>query len=219
MINKLDKLRELNELLKSGAISIQEFESLKNELINSSDIVNCPPIQDVKKQIYQDENKEKIILKSFNDNKGILIMAPDIQYVNFKNLSESEIKLLKPFIKKKHTYASFDFTNDEKTLLNKFFSRLEIEQFSSEREGYNFPLFSSCSFLSAVLAILLIKISPCMMYFGGIPLIGNSLIMSLYVITRVSATKSDKTTSAVAIILVVFAFVYFGISWQETMNN
>lgn len=221
MLNKIEKISELNTLLNDGIITKDEFEVLKKDLFNNQidKESNDNDKKEKSKKIKSNtSNSEKIILKSFQ-NKSKLIDKPNVEYLNFIDIDKKDETLLKPFIRLKHISSPMEMTNDEKKILIKLFSQLEIEQLNAEREGYNFPLFSICSVLSAVFAIFLIKISPCMMYLGGIPLTANSAIMSIYVLTRISATKSDKTASAVAIILVVFAFVFFGITWKEAMGN
>ena len=96
MANKLDKLNELHDLLKSGAISQQEFESLKSEIMSDEKSTLNTSENEIKTNIQESPNKEKVSLKSFNDSEGQLIKAPDIQYLNLKDLSDTEIKNLKP---------------------------------------------------------------------------------------------------------------------------
>lgn len=221
MINKIEKINELNTLLNDGTISKDEFEFLKKELFSSEIHLEIDDKDKLisKKNNFNKSNSEKIILKSFHNSENKLIDTPNIEYLDFTDIDKDDEKLLKSFIRLKHIHAPIEMTGDEKKILEKLFSHLEIEHINSERDGYNFPLFSIGSVLSVVFAIFLINVSPCMMYLGGISLTGNSIVMSLYVLTRVSATKRDKTTSAIAVILIVFTFIFFGITWKESMGN
>lgn len=221
MKNKIEKINELNMLLKDGAISKDEFESLKKEIFNNPSNYQ-EPITNVEKQealFSTKSNGEKIILKSFYISEGKLLDKPNIEYLNFLDISKREEKLIKPFISSKQINAPNEMTSDEKKILLKLYSPLEIEQLNSERVGFNFPLFSLGSIFCGIFAIFLINISPCMMYLGGISSICTGFMLALIVLTKVSATKSDKTASAIAIILIVFAFVYFGITWKNAMGN
>ena len=221
MKNKIEKINELNNLLKDGAISKEEFEYLKKEILSTSlNQQETITVVENKEAFLPNKSKgEKITLTSFYISEGQLLGKPNIEYLNFLDISKSEEKLLKPFIRSKHIIAPAEMTNDEKKILIKLFSPLQIEQLNSERLGFNFPLFSLGSVCCGIFAIILINISPCMMYLGGTSSIVIGFIMAVIVLTRVSATKSDKNASAIAIILFVFAFVYFGITWKNAMGT
>lgn len=95
---------------KSGAILQQEFDELKNEILNSEKATFNSPIHETKTPIQENLNKEKVSLKSFTDNEGNRIQAPDIPYLNLKDLSDKETKF-KTLYKTKTN--SFPFGNDK----------------------------------------------------------------------------------------------------------
>lgn len=214
MPNKLDKLNELNELLKSGAISQQEFESLKTEIIDSLIISSNSEKPKTKKIIKKNVDKEKISLKSFTDNEGIFIKAPDIQYLNIKDISNSKIEILKPFIKQKQIHSPAEMTSDEIAIGNKIFSALEIAEMNSERSGFNYALGSIVSVFCSGIALYFITISPCFIIFGAGSSLITSLIISITILNKVDATKLDKTFSYIALILGVIAIVVY-LSWGK----
>jgi hypothetical protein len=209
MPNKLDKLNNLNELLKSGAISQQEFESLKTEIINNQNLEITPQEPKKEKPIKKNIDKEKISLKSFTDNEGILIKAPDIQYLNIKDISNSKIQILKPFIRKKQIYSPAEMTSDEIAIGNKIFTALEIAEMNSERPGFNYALGSIISVLCSGAALYFIIISPCFIILGAGSSLITSLIISISTLNKVDATKLDKIFSFIALGLAVIAIVVY----------
>lgn len=214
MANKLDKLNELHELLKSGAISQEEFESLKSEIMNNENVAFSSPTAEKKTPIQENVNKEKISLKTFSDNEGNLIKAPDIQYLNIKDISDAEIKTLKPFIRQKQIYAPAEMTSDEIAIGNKIFSALEIAEMNSERPGFNYAFGSILSVLCAGAALYFITISPCFIILGA----GTGLIASLFIsittLNKVDATKLDRTFSYIALALGVIAIIVYFKGWK-----
>ena len=209
MPNKLDKLNELNELLKSGAISQQEFESLKTEIINSQSINPNSEKPETKNNIEKNVDKEKISLKSFTDNGGIFIKAPDIQYLNIKDLSNSNIEILKSFIRQKQIHSPAEMTSDEITIGNKIFSALEIAEMNSERPGFNYAFGSIVSVFCSGVALYFITISPCFIILGAGSSLITSLIISIITLNKVDATKLDKMFSYIALALGVIAIVVY----------
>lgn len=209
-MNKIDKLNQLGELLKSGALSQDEFESLKSQILNDEKVSFNNPIQENKTPIQENVNKDKISLKPFSDSDGNLIKAPDIQYLNLKDLSDSEIKILKPFLRKKQIHSPSEMTSDEISITNKIFSALEIAQMNSERPGFNYAFGSILSVLCAGAALYFFTISPCFIILGyGGGVIG-SIFISGIILNKVDATKLDRTFSYIAIALSVIAiYVYF----------
>ena len=209
MANKLDKLNELHELLKSGAISQHEFESLKSEIINDRENLIGSSTSETKTPVQETENKEKVILKSFRDNGGKIIKVPDIQYLNLKDLSDTEIKILKPFLKQKQIHASSEMTNDEIKIGNKIFSVLEIAEINSERPGFNYAFISILSVLTSGAALYFISISPCFIILGAGTGLITSFIMSIIILNKVDATKLDKTFAYIALALAIIAIIVY----------
>jgi len=214
MANKLDKLNELHELLKSGAISQQEFESLKSEIMNNDSTALNSPSPEVKAPAQENGSKEKISLKSFTDNDGMLIKAPDIQYLNLKDLSDNEIKLLKPFIRQKQIHSPSEMTSDEIKIGNKIFSALEIAEMNSERPGFNYAFGSILSVLCAGAALYFITISPCFIILGAGTGLLASIFISITTLNKVDATKLDRTFSYIALALGVIAIIVY-INWGK----
>ncbi|MCG3165161.1 MAG: hypothetical protein POELPBGB_00923 [Bacteroidia bacterium] len=213
MQNKLDKLNELNELLKSGAISQQEFESLKSEILKDSKIYSTPstnpPLSETHSNSNEQINKEKISLVSFKDHEGKFINAPEIKYLNFKDISNSESQQLKPFIRLKQIYAPAEMTRDEINIGNKIFTISEIAQMNSERPGFNYAFGSIVSVLAAGLALYFMTISPCLIIFGAGTGGAAALFISISTLTKADATKLDKTFSYIAITLIVIACIVY----------
>jgi hypothetical protein len=209
-MNKIDKLNQLGELLKSGAVSQDEFESLKNEILNDEKVSLNNPIQETKAPKQDIINKDKISLKSFNYEGGSLVKAPDIQYLNLKDLSDSEIKILKPFLRKKQIHSPAEMTSDEISIANKIFSALEIAQMNSERPGFNYAFGSILSVLTAAAALYFFTISPCFIIIGAGGGVLTSIFISGTILSKVDATKLDRTFSYIAIGLSALAiYVYF----------
>ena len=209
MTNKIDKLNEAYQLLKSGAISDKEFEALKNEIINNDNSTFKNNTDD----FINKADKEKIILKAFTDSKGKTNIAPDIQYLNLKDISENELKLLKPFIRKKQIHAPGEMTNDEINIGNKIFTPSEIAEMNSEREGFNYAFGSIISVLSAGAALYFIILNPCMIYLGAGGGGLASLFIALTILSKPDATKYDKTACYIALTLLGIAIIVFNTKW------
>ena len=167
-------------------------------------------IKEIKTPFQVDINKEKVVLKSFNSEDGSLVKAPDIQYLNLKNLSDSEIKVLRPFIRKKQIHSPAEMTSDEISIANKIFNALEIAQMNSERPGFNYAFGSILSVLSAGAALYFFTISPCFIIIGAGGGVLCSIFISITILNKVDATKLDRTFSYIAIALSILAiYVYF----------
>jgi hypothetical protein len=209
-MNKIDKLNHLGELLKFGAVSQEEFESLKSEIFNDKKDSLNTPIQKTKKPEQVNKNKDKVSLKSFNGEGGELVKAPDIQYLHLNDLSDSEISILKPFIRKKQIHSPAEMTSDEISITKKIYSALQLAQINSERPGLNYAFGSILSVLSAGAALYFFTISPCFIIIGAGGGVLNSIFISLFILNKVDATKLDRTFSYIAIVLSVFAImIYF----------
>jgi hypothetical protein len=209
MANKLDKLNELHELFKSGAISQQEFESLKSEILNSENVSIGSHTHETITTIQENTNREKVSLKAFTDNDGILTKAPDIQYLNIKDLSDAEIKILKPFIRQKQIYSPAEMTSDEIAIGNKIFSALEIAEMDSERPGFNYAFVSIINVLCSLAALVFITISPCFIIFGAGTGLFTSIFLSIMTLNKVDATKLDRTFSYIALAIVIITIIVY----------
>jgi hypothetical protein len=195
-MNKIEKLNELNELYKSGVISKDEFDNLKKEIIEAKEDLNISKKQEIfDKSI---TNKEQINLKSFHGFNGKLVEAPSITHLDFKNISNDEIKLLNPFIKKKHIYASNDMTEDEIKIGNKLFTSQQIHEMESERPGFNYAFASILSLLAGIGAAYFLYLSPCLIFFCFSGLCASAFI-ALFTLSRINATKLDKIFCFLAI--------------------
>jgi hypothetical protein len=212
MNNKLDKLNNLNDLLKAGVISQNEFETLKSEILNNQTSQNAT-INSENKIPVKNETKEKIFLKSFTDSNRKFVQSPNIQYINFKDLSNEEIQVLKSFIKQKQIHCPAQMTSDEIQLGNKLFSTWEIAEMNSQRQTFNYAFGSIVSILSAGAALLLISLSPCMIYIGGGTFGILSIILSFTVLNKADATKYDRTACYISILLIVIAILVFNYTW------
>jgi hypothetical protein len=213
MGNKIDKLNDLGELYKSGALTNDEFESLKKEILieeNSSNY-NTPP--EIKLFVNEEKlGKEKISLKSFIDNDDSRISPPNVEYLNLKDIPNDALKLLKPFVRSKQIYAPSEMTEDEIKICNKIFSVQEIAEMNSERPGFNYALISISSVLSAGFSLFLTIISPCLLFFSGTILV-SSIGFSFFILSRADATKNDKIVSFIALALNVVTVILI-IKWK-----
>jgi len=207
--DKLNRLSELGELLKSGAISKDEFDGLKKEIMISSESENIPKRQIIAESSSQ-RGKEKVSLQSFHNDEGSLQKAPEIEYLNLSDISDKERKTLKTFIRKKQIFAPEKMTQDEITIGNKLFTAQEIAEANSERSGFNYASGSIISVLASGAALYFITISLCFIVLGAGGGMTSSAIISFYTLTRADATKLDKTFSMIALGLIVIAFMVYG---------
>ncbi len=212
MENKIEKLNELGELYKSGAITIEEFESLKAEILSGSMIISENESESKSSTIKKKVDEEKISLKSFTDNQGNIINPPNLEYLNLKDVTDKELELLKPFVRSKQIYAPFEMTEDEMKICNKFFSIQEIAEMNSERPGFNHAFISIVSVLGAAFSLFITSHSPCLLIFGSSILIG-SIFFSFFTLTRADATKLDKGVSYIALIINIIT-IFLIITWK-----
>jgi hypothetical protein len=210
MLNKIDKLNELSELYKSGALTKDEFENLKAEILNGSIISEDDRQSETKSlALEQKVGKEKISLKSFTDNENIRTNPPKIEYLNFKDIGNDELKLLKPFIRGKQIHAPSEMTADEINIGNKIFSVQEIAEINSERPGFNYAFGSIISVLCSGAALYFISISPCFIILGAGTGLISALFISLTILNKVDATKLDKAFCFIALALGVIAIITY----------
>ncbi len=200
------KFVELKDLLNSGAISELEFEDLKNELNTGTNSKSKK--KESKPSHLNYLNKERIILEPFYDINEKLMKAPNIQFINYNNISDSERKLLRDFLRKKQINSPETMSNDEINLGNKLFTVNEIHEMNSEQAGYNYPWTSILSLIAVGLCAFLLYISPCFILFYA----GTGLLYgtgsAIYVLTRADSTKLDKRTSWTSVILAIFIVVF-----------
>jgi hypothetical protein len=201
MDDKIQKLTQLNELHKSGAISNEEFERLKSDLLNNEILYTNTTVKSSFKSI-------KVNLISFYDGDGNLVSPPDIKYVNMDDIFENQIMLLRPFLQKKQTFSPASMTQDEINLANKLLTAAEILKADSERPGFNYPFPVISSILASAGALYLLYASPCFIILGAGTSVLASVIISLFVLGKMDATKLDRTFSTISLILCALA-VYF----------
>lgn len=84
MKSKLDKLNELGELLKSGAITQNEFNKLKAELLNPQKQSEENPISENEKRIVDNEQR------NFNIKFSIILGLVFVVFVFYKNCDFGE---------------------------------------------------------------------------------------------------------------------------------
>lgn len=206
-MNKLEKLKELGELLKSNAINDIEFETLKHEVLFSDDnaVLQNEALKNSKKV---DLEKERIQLKSFKDNNDKLIESPKLEYINFKDIINDEIKLIKPFLRLKQMHAPEDMTQDEIVLGEKLFSTSEILQINSERSGFNYVTSSFFSVITALGCLLLIVFHPLLIFITGFLTVGV-IITGLTTLNRLDSTKLDKRAVYLSFVLIGSGFIIY----------
>jgi hypothetical protein len=210
MSNKIEKLNELGQLYKSGALTKDEFENLKAEILNGSNISEDDKQSETKSlALEQKVGKEKISLKSFTDNENIRTNPPQIEYLNFKDIGNDELKLLKPFIRGKQIHAPSEMTADEINIGNKIFSVQEIAEINSERPGFNYAFGSIISVLCSGAALYFISISPCFIILGAGTGLISALFISLTILNKVDSTKLDKAFCFIALTLGVIAIITY----------
>ena len=229
--NQIQKLKSLGELLASGTISNDEFNILKAEVLNDKKSESIQPIEEIPSPKITEEadsvknDKPKIRLVGFhNSTTGKRVPAPKIEYLDIKNMSKEEAKQLRAFLRLKQIFAPYDLTNDEIKIGNKLFTQLDIERINAERPGLNFPWAVIISVLTAGLSLFLMYISPCFGFLGAGTGMLSATAISIYVLTRISATKLDKILSVIAIILSIGAFVAYqshfkGNTWELKDDN
>jgi hypothetical protein len=120
MSSKAEKIRELTELLNSGALSKDEYEFLKKEIIlgatESSQFDN-----EARSGSGDSNGKRKVVLKQFLAPEGE-VNAPQINYLDFANITAYERNVLSAFLAKKQMYAHDEMTEDENELYELLFS-------------------------------------------------------------------------------------------------
>jgi hypothetical protein len=215
---QIQKLKSLGELLANGTISTEEFNTLKAEILNQKIQIDEQPSNkqpevennNSKKEPERNLNKQKIRLIGFqNTTTNNFIQPPSINELDINNISKNDEKQLKAFLRLKQIFSPADFTADEINIGNKLFTRLEIEEIKGERPGLNFPWAVIISVITAGISLYLMYISPCFGFLGAGTGLASATFLSLYVLTRVSATKMDKILSVIAILLSIGAVIAY----------
>jgi len=211
MSNKIEKLAELNNLYKSGAITSEELENLKKEILSDNNTS-----LDVNQNTSNNKTGEghRIFLKSFNDANGKLINPPTIEYFDLNNISNKELDLIRPFIQMKQTHAPAEMTKDEIDICNKLFSIQEIAKMNSDRQGFNYGAAGIINVLCGGAVLYFINVSPCMIYLGAGSAGFASVFISLFILSRMDATIGDKILCAVSLIEIFIAIVVFNAGWK-----
>jgi hypothetical protein len=219
-MNRIKRLQDLAKLYKEGAISNEDFESLKNEILGSSN----PQVEDDNKTIKPKQDTintkgqiQQADLKQFYKGSK-LIKAPNIEILDNEIRNKDEIPLLKSFIRLKEIAAPTEMTKFELDISKEIFTAEELLEIKSERSGFNYPIINIVALGPAIFLIYLIKISPCLMYLGGLSSTFLSVVSSVFILSRKDATKYDKIIGGISIFLIVFAWVFYGISWQEAFK-
>jgi len=220
---QIQKLKSLGELYNNGTITTDEFNLLKSEILNFNSDSDYKLISEERTIIENNkipknnietskhtEEKKKIRLVAFqNTTTQKLISPPNIEYLDFNHITADEENQLKAFIRLKQIFSPASMTKDEIEIGNKLFTLLEIDEINSERPGLNYPWAVIISVIAAGGSLFLMYVSPCFGFLGAGTGMASSAMMSLYVLTRLSATKMDKILSVVAIILTIAAFLAF----------
>lgn len=202
MYTKLNELKELGDLLKSGHISQEEFEGLKKDLLNGKSEIG-PSIDNI--PVNQDLHKEKIVLKSYENASGEKIDAPQIEYLNFNDISDSDAEIIKSFLKLKFINRE-EVTNDEIRLGEKLFTPTEIIELSSEKTGFNYPLSTITSLVCLGLAIYFLSQSVATILLGAGSMLILSFITAITSLFKIDATKLDRRCSMTSLIGVIISF-------------
>jgi hypothetical protein len=223
---QIQKLKSLGELLANGAISKEEFNLLKGEILDKKFQVDENKLDEKlvseKPKIEPEKNfnTQRIRLLGFqNTTSNKFIKPPNINDLDINNINKADEKQLKAFLRLKQIFSPNNFTSDEINIGNKLFTTLEIEQINSERPGLNFPWAVIISVITAGLSLFLMYISPCFGFLGAGTGMVSATFISIYVLTRVSATKMDKILSVIAILLSIGAFIAYsshfkGNTWE-----
>lgn len=219
---QIEKLKSLGDLLNNGTITKDEFNLLKAEVLNENakteekEVIEEIGIKENGGQRNDFEtpqhtlSKQKIRLVGFqNITTQKLISPPKIEYLDINDISVEDEKQLKAFLRLKQIFSPASMTEDEIKIGNKLFTLLEIEEINSERPGLNYPWAVITSVIAAGASLYLMYISPCFGFLGAGTGMASAALMSLYVLTRVSATKMDKILSVIAIILSIGAFIAY----------
>jgi hypothetical protein len=135
MTGKIQKLTELSELLKNGAITSQEFEVLKNEILTEkvggqkTDVDSLNLSTDIDSNQSSSSVRKKILLKSYPLKDGSFVEAPEIQFLDMSYITSDERRVLKSFLSKKQLAAPEELTQDEIEISNKIFTKRELDGF------------------------------------------------------------------------------------------
>jgi hypothetical protein len=202
-MDKITKIKELNDLFKSEAISETEFNTLKSEVIQGEDFNNSGT-----KQV---SNLQKITLKSFQDSNGEIVLPPKIEFVDLKNVIDSELEELKPFLRLKQIHAPEEMTKDEIDLFNSIFTEAQTYEMNSERSGFNYVANSIFCVLVSIGILILVLFHPLMIFITGflMVVIGISGIITL---NKMDATKMDKRAVYISFVLIAISIAIFKFS-------
>ena len=135
MSGKIQKLSELSELLKSGVVTPQEFEILKNEILNekfdeqNSDFDSLNINKDISSHQSSSSTRKKILLKSYPLKDGSFVDAPEMEYLDMSYITSNERMVLKSFLSKKQLAAPDELTRDEIEISNRIFTKRELDGF------------------------------------------------------------------------------------------
>ncbi|MBV6483873.1 MAG: hypothetical protein KFKLKKLM_00333 [Flavobacteriales bacterium] len=211
MINKIEKLNQLSEMFKSGTITQKEFDTLKDELIKDNSL------SDLSKNINESNNKVKIFFEPFYDKKGNKIEVPNIQFLDYNNILDVEIDILKPFLTKKIVFSPEDFTNDEYEILCRIFTESEILKIGSERPGFNYGFQVSISLVAALSVLIMMIISPCLIIIAASGLLA-CISISIKTLLKKDSTKLDKIFSYISLSICLISIIIYFYSGNELLG-
>ncbi len=217
-MDKIEEIKKLKSLLDGGAITQEEFATLKMQILSNKEEsvvaeISVESTSSLTTELKRNESKEKrgerIFLNAFQDSNNNLISPPDITHLYVNKMSDDEIEALKPFIRLKQINAPEEFTNDEIEIGNKLFSSLEVDKINSERKGMNYKRDLIVGIFCAVASGFFLYLLPCLIIFGaGLAWI-VSLITAISVLRKNDATKLDKIYAYVNLGLVVIVLIVY----------
>ncbi|WP_405226353.1 SHOCT domain-containing protein [Dokdonia sp. Asnod1-B02] len=202
-MNKIERLKELNDLLKSGVISESEFNTLKIEVI-----------KDENTSIDKDSfvsNKQKINFKSFHNSSNEIITAPDIEFLDFKNISGDDLSKIKPFLELKQIYAPSEMTADEISLFSSNFSEMETNEIISRRPGLNYTTNARVCLFTSIGVLVLVIFNPLLIFICGFLMVGVG-IAGIGVLNKGNATNMDKNIIYLSFALIAVSIAIFKFS-------
>jgi len=227
-MDTIDEIKRLKALLDQGAISQEEFATLKMQILSKKEESLVTEISvestsslttEPKGKKSKEERGKRIFLNAFHDSNNNLISPPDITHLDINNMSDYEIEAIKQFIRLKQINAPEEFTDDEVEIGNKLFTSLEVDKINSERKGMNHKRELILGTFCAVASGFFLYLLPCLIIFGaGLAWI-VSLLSAISVLRANDATKSDKIYAYVNLGLVIIVLIVYFTGFKDMMST
>ncbi len=137
--------------------------------------------------------------------------APNVEFIDFNNISKESLKLIEPFLRLKQIHAPEEMTQDEIDLFNSIFTEAQTYEMNSERSGFNYVAHSIFCVLVSIGILILVLFHPLMIFITGflMVVIGISGIITL---NKADATNMDKRAIYLSFVLIAISIAIYKLS-------